>query len=183
MECTGCTACIDACDEVMAKTKRPAGLIRYDTQVPIQPGQRRQIWRPRAIVYATVVLSSAAALAFAIARMKPVEIEILRAKDSPYTVMEDTVTNHFKVELSNHTDAVHQISFNSHLPGTEIITALRPLPVEPGAIQHADLFLRFPKSLLKNGARSIPVEFHDRDMLTGKERVFSEEVTLVGPFS
>ena len=32
MECIGCTACIDACDAVMTKLKRPRGLIRYDSR-------------------------------------------------------------------------------------------------------------------------------------------------------
>lgn len=31
MECIACTACIDACDEVMTKVKKPTGLIRYDS--------------------------------------------------------------------------------------------------------------------------------------------------------
>ena len=31
LECIGCTACIDACDDVMARLDRPRGLIRYDS--------------------------------------------------------------------------------------------------------------------------------------------------------
>ena len=31
MECIACTACIDACDDVMTKIKKPTGLIRYDS--------------------------------------------------------------------------------------------------------------------------------------------------------
>ena len=28
LECIGCTACIDACDDIMTKVERPKGLIR-----------------------------------------------------------------------------------------------------------------------------------------------------------
>jgi polyferredoxin len=31
LECIGCTACIDACDDIMIKVGRPKGLIRYDS--------------------------------------------------------------------------------------------------------------------------------------------------------
>jgi cytochrome c oxidase accessory protein FixG len=31
LECIGCAACADACDDIMAKVKRPTGLIRYDS--------------------------------------------------------------------------------------------------------------------------------------------------------
>jgi polyferredoxin len=32
MECVNCTACIDACDEVMIKVGLPTGLIRYASE-------------------------------------------------------------------------------------------------------------------------------------------------------
>jgi cytochrome c oxidase accessory protein FixG len=31
LECIGCAACADACDDIMTKVKRPTGLIRYDS--------------------------------------------------------------------------------------------------------------------------------------------------------
>ena len=31
MECVGCAACVDACDEIMTKVGRPEGLVRYDS--------------------------------------------------------------------------------------------------------------------------------------------------------
>jgi cytochrome c oxidase accessory protein FixG len=36
LECVNCTACMDACDEVMKKIKKPEGLIRYASEVSIR---------------------------------------------------------------------------------------------------------------------------------------------------
>ena len=48
MECINCTACIDACDEVMAKVGRPRGLIRFASLNGIESGQRLRV-TPRII--------------------------------------------------------------------------------------------------------------------------------------
>ncbi len=38
LECVACTACIDACDEVMEKVGKPKGLIRYDSLRGLEGG-------------------------------------------------------------------------------------------------------------------------------------------------
>lgn len=38
LECVNCTACMDACDEVMVKVDRPKGLIRLDSIEGIEKG-------------------------------------------------------------------------------------------------------------------------------------------------
>ncbi|MEZ4984248.1 MAG: 4Fe-4S dicluster domain-containing protein [Saprospiraceae bacterium] len=50
LECVNCTACMDACDEVMEKIDRPKGLIRYDSYNGVAK-QHRKIFTPRAIAY------------------------------------------------------------------------------------------------------------------------------------
>jgi polyferredoxin len=46
MECIGCAACVDACDEIMTKLDRPRGLVRYDSSHGFA-GKARRILRPR----------------------------------------------------------------------------------------------------------------------------------------
>ena len=41
LECVNCTACIDACDEIMEKVDRPLGLIRYDSEKGIKEGVKK----------------------------------------------------------------------------------------------------------------------------------------------
>jgi cytochrome c oxidase accessory protein FixG len=61
LECIGCAACIDACDEVMARVKRPAGLIRYDSRHGFE-GKATRWLRPRILLYTALALLGAAAL-------------------------------------------------------------------------------------------------------------------------
>jgi cytochrome c oxidase accessory protein FixG len=43
LECIGCAACVDACDDIMTKLKRPTGLVRYDSYVGLKGG--KTCWR------------------------------------------------------------------------------------------------------------------------------------------
>ncbi len=59
LECTHCTACIDACDSIMDKIEEPRGLIRYASLNGIKTGKKTFL-TPRIIAYTgvlTVVLS------------------------------------------------------------------------------------------------------------------------------
>lgn len=47
LECIGCTACIDACDSVMAKLDRKPGLIRYDSRNGFEENARAGCVRAR----------------------------------------------------------------------------------------------------------------------------------------
>jgi cytochrome c oxidase accessory protein FixG len=53
LECIACTNCIDACDEIMDKVKRPRGLIRYSSETLLNGGVHK-IVTPRSIAYFTV---------------------------------------------------------------------------------------------------------------------------------
>lgn len=101
MECIGCTACIDACDEIMRKVKKPEGLIRYKalTEKPIR-------WfRARVVAYSVVFIFSVIGLAASLAKNTYVRTEILRAHDTPYIILEvegkDWIQNHFILRIDN----------------------------------------------------------------------------------
>jgi cytochrome c oxidase accessory protein FixG len=53
LECIGCAACVDACDDIMTKVKRPKGLIRYDSWKGFNGGKTRFV-RPRTIFYSVL---------------------------------------------------------------------------------------------------------------------------------
>lgn len=54
LECIACTACIDACDEVMDRLGKEQGLIRYDTLTQMS-GKKVQWLRARTVIYAPCV--------------------------------------------------------------------------------------------------------------------------------
>ncbi len=100
IECVGCAACIDACDEVMQRVHREPGLIRYDSLNGF--AQERTRWiRPRTILYFALLLVGAAVATFAISTIKPANFLVVRMTGAPYFVDPATVRNQFFVRVVN----------------------------------------------------------------------------------
>jgi cytochrome c oxidase accessory protein FixG len=100
MECIGCTACIDACDDVMTRLSRPRGLIRYDSQMAFTGGRTRWL-RPRTILYGVLLLIGASVATWALSSVKPANFLVTRMTGAPYIVDETTVRNQYMVRIVN----------------------------------------------------------------------------------
>jgi len=100
MECIGCTQCIDACDEIMDKLKRPRGLIRYDSLKGLR-GEPRRGLRPRLIAYAALMSLAFGGFATSTALRKPFEANLLRDRAAPYILEDGTVRNQYELHLIN----------------------------------------------------------------------------------
>ncbi len=103
LECVNCTACIDACDNVMDKVGYPRGLIRYASHRSIESGDTR-IVTPRIIGYSVVLLLLLGVIAFLFLSRTDIEATILRAPGTLYIMQgEDTVRNLFTLKVVNKT--------------------------------------------------------------------------------
>ncbi len=101
MECVGCAACIDACDDIMTKLKRPTGLVRYDSFRGLA-GKKRRFFRPRTYAYGALGLLGTIALTIiAFDRAKPVHAEISRMRGASFYVDAASVRNHYQLRLVN----------------------------------------------------------------------------------
>ena len=104
MECVGCTACIDACDEVMTKVGRPRGLVRYDSHTGFS-GKKTRWVRPRTILYFVLLLIGASVATWALSTVRPANLGVTRITGSPYVLDAATVRNQFLVRIVNKRDA------------------------------------------------------------------------------
>ena len=100
LECIGCAACIDACDDIMDKVGRPRGLVRYDSERGLTTKKRR-FWRGRVVAYLGATLAFAVLAAFVFAGHQTFEAKVHRLQGSPYAVTDGVVTNHLMVHLVN----------------------------------------------------------------------------------
>ncbi len=127
MECIGCAQCIDACDEMMTKVGRPAGLVRYDSLEGFEGRKTGRILRPRVVAYGLV--SAAALLAVGLnvfALRTPFEANLLRSAGIPYVLEPTSIRNHFELHLINkHVDAAE---FEVSVVGPEGTTVIVPQP-------------------------------------------------------
>ncbi len=123
LECVGCTACIDACDDIMDKLKRPRGLIRYASNEELEGRQSRLI-RPRTLVYTAFLLVGMIVAAFSVASVQPAEVSIVRSTGMPFFVTETSVRNQFTVRLVNKSSETMSFTLRT--------TTDAPFPIEVG---------------------------------------------------
>ncbi len=100
IECIGCAACIDACDEVMERLHRPLGLIRYDSQNGFA-GRATRWLRPRTAVYSILLLVGAGVAAWAFSTLRPANFGVTRMIGAPYLVDRGFVRNQFLARIVN----------------------------------------------------------------------------------
>lgn len=101
LECVACSACVDACNDIMRKVKRPTGLIRYDSSAGINTGKRK-ILRPRILMYGVFTLLGMGALgATFISKAKPFYAGLVRMRGTTYSATAEGVRNTFVIHLTN----------------------------------------------------------------------------------
>jgi polyferredoxin len=190
MECVACTACIDACDDVMTKLKRPTGLIRYDSELGLKK-QATSLLRPRIFVYVAFLALVVSVLTYILSQRKDVDAAWIRAIDTPYQQVTGPsgaalVINHYRVDISN--KSFDDIPVNLTLPddqkalGFELITQTNPTIIEAGKNRRVDLFIRFPRERLKFGKTTTKVLMQGQSENNRSSVNSHEELTLVGPY-
>jgi polyferredoxin len=100
IECIGCAACIDACDEVMTRLHRPRGLVRYDSLHGLA-GRATRWFRPRVALYGVLLAVGASVALWALSTVKPANFSVTRMTGMPYVVTPDAIRNQFFVRLVN----------------------------------------------------------------------------------
>ena len=188
LECIACTACMDACDDVMEKVDKPKGLIRYETEAGLL-GKKTSFLRSRTAIYAVLLLVFFSGLTFAVSKRQDVSYTVLRAKDSPYTVVKDSgekefIINHFKLHINNQSFLNKTLTLGldetSQLQNVELISQNTNVSVLPGKDATAHFFVKFPAQYIsKKGTGTINIVLTDN---TDNKRV-EKELRLVGPKS
>jgi cytochrome c oxidase accessory protein FixG len=102
MECVNCTACIDACDDVMLKIGKPKGLIRYASYNSIKDGISKII-TGKVIAYSIVLVALMMILGTALITRSDVETTVLKVPGTLYQREPGFITNLYNIEFVNKT--------------------------------------------------------------------------------
>ena len=145
-ECIGCAACIDACDDIMHRLKRPKGLIRYDSMNGLA-GKKTRFIRPRTILYTVLLLCGGAALAFSLTRVHDVDVTVARMRGSTFYVDESGVRNQFQVSLTtkHNTETVFTLSLPDAPEGVLVGGMSAPVVVPKQQEAKQPIFVTVPK--------------------------------------
>jgi cytochrome c oxidase accessory protein FixG len=100
LECIACTACIDACDEIMDRVGRPRGLIRYASEEGLA-GRRTRWLRPRTFLYLALLAGGLTAAALGLTQIEPVVASVTRMAGAPFFVGAEQIRNQYQLRLIN----------------------------------------------------------------------------------
>lgn len=119
MECVGCTACIDACDEMMVAVSRPTGLIRYASENGIAEGKKMK-FTGRMKFYSVLLIVLTGILTTLLVSRKDIDGTIVRAPGQLYQERgADSLSNLYSIKIVNKT--IKDLNLNLRLlniPGT-----------------------------------------------------------------
>jgi cytochrome c oxidase accessory protein FixG len=178
LECINCTACMDACDEVMEKVGKPKGLIRYDSYNGIMKGRDKLITK-RGFAYIAVLFVILLAFVIVFLNRSPVEAVILRTPGMTYQTLEgDQISNLFNYKLINKTTKdIDDLSLKLvNVEGEiEYIGGIIPEIPDLGRSE-GSFFVKMDKS--KISGQSMKLKF---ELYSGEEKIDEATTNFLGP--
>jgi cytochrome c oxidase accessory protein FixG len=178
LECVNCTACMDACDEVMEKIDRPKGLIRIDSIEGITKKENKLI-NPRSIAYTGVLLGLIILEVVLFSLRSDVEVLLLRTGGLLSQENADgTISNLYNYQMINKTNDTYKMEFRMLEPssGTFEIVGGKSPTVEKNNKAEGALFIKIPKGQLEGGKNKIVVGVYSEGKLVTKVKT-----TFFGP--
>ena len=179
MECIGCAQCIDACDRVMTKIRKPKGLIRYSSTAAMK-GEPWKLLRPRMLFYPALLMLLILLFGFVLFRKQDADVTLLRNFGNPFTIMENrTISNSIRLKIVNRGNEIAPYSvWVDPNTSVEVIAEENPFMVQDGQSRTISVLLAAPHSVFSNGEYHIVIRISD-------DKGFQEEISykMLGPFT
>ncbi len=157
MECVHCTACMDACDNVMTKVGSPTGLIRYASLNGIERGEKLRI-TPRIIGYSAVLLALTSLLAILIFTRADLEATLLRAPGSMFQKMPDGhFSNLYTIRIVNKTSREMPVELRLENPAGTLQMMGGQLLVPAQKLLENSMLVELEPTAMKSGTTPISI--------------------------
>jgi ferredoxin len=147
LECIQCTACIDACDQVMEKVHKPINLIGYFTENEIEKKIPFRI-RAKGIAYFGLWAILFTVLGFLLLNRTPVETVILRTPGNTGMVNGvHRVANLYNFEVVNKTFKTQKVEFRPSRKEARLVwVGKEGFELEAQQVQKGSFFIEFEGS-------------------------------------
>ncbi len=167
LECVNCTACIDACDQMMENVNLPKGLIRYASEDSIEK-KEKFTFSPRLKGYTAVLGILIAVLIGMLFLRNDVEARILRLPGQLYERKADNIiSNVYTFKLINKTvDDIDNVHFEllSH-KGTIKLVSHTDFKVDGQGLAEGTLFIEINASALTGDKDRLEIGIYSDDTL------------------
>ena len=177
MECVGCTACIDACDNIMDRIGKPHGLIRYASENSIENGTplkytSRMKWYTAACGVVVFILS---AILFT---RKDIDATIMRTPGILYQERgKDSVSNLYNIKLANKTQAEIPLTVKLEQSNGQVeIIGKSYISVAKEGQGSGSFFVVLPKTEVHNRKTELKLGLYE-----GKTKIMDVKTNFLGP--
>jgi cytochrome c oxidase accessory protein FixG len=179
MECVGCTACIDACDKMMAAIGKPTGLISYTSENGIAKGEKLR-FTLRMKMYTLLLLVLAGILALLLISRNDVDGTIVRAPGQLYQERgEDSLSNLYTIKVVNKTLKDIPLTLRvMDAPGRIMEAEGKEIMVKKEDQGKGSFFIVLPKVYITK--RKMPLKI---GLYAGEELITTVTTNFMGPFT
>lgn len=172
LECINCALCVDACNNIMARTGGTPDLISYTTLKSYEANAagrpalplKRTIFRARTLVYATLWSCIGLAMLFVLFTRDRLDVNVLRDRNPQYVVLADgSIRNGYTVKILNMEQEQRRVLLQiAELPEA-LMTVVgqdqwpsrtREFVLEADQVQQLRIFVAVPRDAVEPGAHS-----------------------------
>lgn len=176
LECVSCTACIDACDQMMESVKRPKGLIRYDSEKGIAE-KTKLAFTTRMKAYSAVLLVLIGVEAFLLLTRSDFDATILRAKGMLYQEQPNNeISNLYTIKLINKTRDSMPVNLKVENIDAKIEVVGKELGIQKEGVSEGTFFIYLNKSKLH--ARKTKLEI---GVYSNNKKIKTVKTNFLGP--
>lgn len=173
MECVGCTACIDACNNIMAALNRDLGLIRYASENGISDKKPLR-YTTRMKLYTGLLIVLVGVLSALLMSRKDVDATILRASGMLFQEKSnDSISNLYNISILNKTNKETNVSLELvdvkgriQVVGTHDDFKLKAQDQSKGMF-----FIILPKESIAERKNQLKVAVYQDDKIVGMEKI------------
>lgn len=179
LECVNCTACIDACDEVMVKVGLPKGLIRYATEDEIEKEVPFK-FTGRMKAYSVVLLLMLGFLGFLLSNRGTMEAKFIKPAGSTYFVRDGQITNTYNYTFLNKSNKDQLVTIKIMEPahGTVSLSTTDKILLKKDQMIKGTVNISFPEKEIKLSKQKVKMGVYDQK----GELLDTFETYFEGPF-
>lgn len=178
LECVNCTACIDACDDIMDKVNLPKGLIRYASENNISKGKKLTI-TPRMIAYSLVLLLLLGVEAVLLLTRTDVDATAMRAQGTLFQQQDSLhLSNLYNLKVVNKTKYDLPVTFKLEDIDGEIKVIGESMVLKKQAVSQGNFFIVIHKKDLVKRKTKVRISIY-----SGEKKLQTIKTIFLGPIS
>lgn len=179
LECVNCTACIDACDEVMVKVGLPKGLIRYATEDEIEK-QEPFKFTNRMKAYSAVLILMVGFLGFLLSNRGEMEAKFIKPAGSTYFLRDGNITNIYNYTFLNKSTKDQFVTIKIIEPdhGKISLSGEEKILLKKDKITKGTVNISFPEKEIKLSKQKVKIGVYNPQ----GELLDSFDTSFEGPF-